>query len=254
MREALPAEPLRKLRVVVDGSGRATSVRFPVSFVREQLTGERPPLARLVRAGEVRLKLHLTLALMATRQPYELEEPPAAHWFADMLGLPNPDVNGARRVTEALTWLHNEEFIARSRRPGKPPHVKLLHHGSASGANTRYVQIPLDLWRQGWILRLSAKALGIYLVLKEATGGSKDNAAVLSGSRKDQYYLSDETWARAVKELESVGLLRAAEVFAKASSKDKYGPKRRRLRYTLINPNLVGIPGIAATVSGDTDA
>ena len=243
MPPSLPAEPLRKLRLVMDRSKRLTSVRFPVEFVREQLTGERPPLARLVRAGDVRLKLHLTLALMATRQPYELRDPPAAYWFADMLGLPDHETLGARRVGEALAWLEKERFIERTRRPGKTSMIKLLQHGSTSAAGGRYVQAPLDLWQQGWLLTLPARGIGIYLVLKEATGGRADHAAVLSGTRKAQYYLSDETWARGAKDLEDAGLLLVEEIFGKASSKDEYEPKRRRLRYTLIDGALTSPPG-----------
>ena len=239
----LPAEPLRKLRVIAARSKRTSSVRFPVQFVREQLTGERPPLARLVRAGEVRLKLHLTLALMATKKPYELQDPPAAHWFADMLGLADPQTLGARRVGEALAWLDKEDFIDREPRRGKPSDIKLLHHGSISAAGGRYVQAPLDLWQQGWILTLSARAIGIYLVLKEATGGRADHAAVLSGTRKAQYYLSDETWARGAKDLENAGLLEVEEIFGPATSKDEYEPKRRRLRYTLTEGPLASQPG-----------
>ncbi len=252
MSTSLPAEPLRKLRLVADRSKRISSVRFPVEFVREQVTGERPPLARLVRAGEVRLKLHLTLALMATRQPYELREPPAAYWFASMLGLSNHETSGARRVGDALAWLEREHFIERTPRPGKTSKIKLLHHGSTSAAGGRYLQAPLDLWKQGWLLALPARAIGLYLVLKEATGGRADHDAMLSGTRKAQYYLSDETWARGAKDLEDAGLLHVEETFARASSKDEYEPKRRRLRYTLLDSVIASPPGTPADSSGGT--
>ena len=44
--------------------------------------------------------------------------------------------------------------------------------------------------------------------------------------------------ALAAADLEKVGLLHVEEVFARASSKDEYGPKRRRQRYTVIPPDL----------------
>jgi hypothetical protein len=238
MAQELPAEPLRRLRVLVDRSRRATSVRFPIGFVRAEVDGVDPPLARLVRAGEVRLKMHLVLAMMATRSPFELDDPPGAAWFAGMLDLPDPDMNGARRVNEALTWLHDNGFIIRTRQQGKSPHIRVVHHGSVSAAGGRYVQAPISLWQEGFLLILPGRALALYLILKEASGGSKDRSATLSGSRKAQYGLSEDTWARAASELEMVGLVRVEEVFARASSKDEYGPKRRRHRYTLAPPEL----------------
>lgn len=232
--EVLPAEPLRRLRVIVQRSARSTSVRFPVSFVRTDLGGVDPPLAQLLRAGDTRLKLHLVLALMATKAPYELDDPPPAHWLAGLLGLPDPDGSGARRVNQALKWLHDHAFIVRTPRPGTPPHIQLVHHGSVSAAGGRYVRLSLDVWEQGWLLTLSGRALALLLVLTEASGGSRTNSATLTGSRKAQYGLSDDTWTRAAGELEAAGLLVTEEVFARASSRDEWGPKRRRQRYTLL--------------------
>jgi hypothetical protein len=233
MVEALPAEPLRRLRVVVERSRRSTSVRFPVSFVRAEFDGLDPPLAKLVRAGAVRLKLHLVLAVMATRAPFEITDPPPAQWLAGLLGLAEPETNGARRVSDALSWLHSNGFIVRTPRAGRTPHIRLVHHGSVSAAGGRYVQAPIALWREGWVLTLSGRALAIYLVLKEASGGSRDGSATLSGSRKAQYGLSDETWARAAAELEAASLLTVEEVFGRASSRDEYEPKRRRRRINI---------------------
>ncbi len=101
--------------------------------------------------------------------------------------------------------------------PGKTAHIRLLHHGSANTGAGRYVAAPLALWNQGWILTLPARAVGIYLVLKEATGGNANKAATLPGTRKAQYGLSPDTWTRATHELEMAGLLTVKEVFAKAS-------------------------------------
>lgn len=249
MPEGLPAEPLRRLRVVVERSRRSSSVRFPISFVRADIDGAQPPLAQLVRAGDVRLKIHFVLAAMATRDPFKINEPPAAHWLAGLLNLPKPDTNGARRVTEAMAWLDNHGFIERTPRPGKTPAIRVIHHGSVSAAGGRYVQAPISLWQQGWLLKLSARALGIYLVIKEASGGSRTGSATLSGSRKAQYGLSPETWARAAAELDKAGLLTVEEVFDRASSRDEYEPKRRRLRYTLEPTSVLDLgPGAAAAV------
>lgn len=106
------------------------------------------------------------------------------------------------------------------------------------------MRVPLDIWTQGWLLTLSGRALALLLVLTEASGGNKANSAILSGSRKAQYGLSDDTWTRATGELEAVGLLVAEEVFARASSRDEWGPKRRRQRYTLLAEAMLALgPG-----------
>ncbi|WP_145978717.1 hypothetical protein [Granulicoccus phenolivorans] len=249
MSQALPAEALNKLRRFVERSKRSSSVRFPVSFVRSQLDSATPPLARLVISGGVRLNMHLLLALMATRDPFEISEPPPASYFAQALALPNPDTAGARRVTDALTWLHDHEYIVRTRRPGKTAHIRLLHHGSANTGAGRYVAAPLALWNQGWILTLPARAVGIYLVLKEATGGNANKAATLPGTRKAQYGLSPDTWTRATHELEMAGLLTVKEVFAKASPTDEWEPKRRRLEYRLTDTVLDLGPSTLSRVS-----
>ena len=253
MPQELPAEPLRRLRVLVDRSRRKTSVRFQVGFVRAEADGVAPPLAELVRAGEVRLKLHLVLAMMATKSPFELDDPPAAHWFAGLLDLPDPDINGARRVNEAMTWLHENGFIVRTRRKGKPPHIRVTHHGSVSAAGGRYVQAPISLWQEGFLLALSGRALALYLILREASGGSKTHSATLSGGRKAQYGLSEDTWGRAAGELEGAGLLQVEEVFARASSKDEYGPKRRRRRYTLVSPEVLALGPVALRMINSSD-
>jgi hypothetical protein len=249
MSGVLPAEPLRRLRVLVKRSGRSTSVRFPVSFVRAEIDAVDPPLAHLLRAGDIRLKLHLVLALMATKAPFELDDPPPATWFAGLLDLPDPDGNGARRVNEALKWLHDHAFIIRTRRPGKTPHIRLIHHGSVSSASGRYVRVPLDIWEQGWLLTLPGRALALFLVLKEASGGSQSKSAALTGSRKAQYGLSDDTWTRAASDLEEAGLLETEEVFARASSRDEWGPRRRRQRYTLLAETILALGPTEATAA-----
>jgi len=241
MPKGLPAEPVRKLQAAVNRSKRSTSVQFPVGFVRRQLTGETPPLARLFRGGDVRFKLYLILAMIATRAPYEIEDSPPSIYLASMLNLDDPDKTGARRVTDALAWLHREKFVERTSRPGRTPRIRVLRPGSTAIATGRYVSVPLDIWDKGWLLYLSGRALALYFVLLEATGGRPGRAAMLTGDRKRQYDLSDETWARGAAELEEAGLLEVEEVFSKSSEKGEFELKRRRLRYTLAEDSNLAI-------------
>jgi hypothetical protein len=241
MPQGLPAEPVRKLQAAVRKSKRTTSVRFSIGFVRRQLTGETPPLARLFRAGDVRLKLYLVLTMIATRFPFEIDNSPPATYLASMLNLEDPDKNGARRITDALAWLHREKFLERTSRPGKTPRIRVLQPGSSDIARGRYVSVPLDIWDKGWLLYLSGRALALYLVLLEATGGRPGRTAMLTGDRKAQYDLSDETWARAAAELEDAGLLHVEETFSKSSEKEEFELRRRRLRYTLAEDSALAL-------------
>ena len=235
MGSAVPAEPLRKLQLAVKRSRRSSSVRFPIGFVRQEVSGESPPLAQLLRGGEVRLKLYLTLAMIATRAPHELDPPPASH-LAAMLNLDDPTHNGARRINDALQWLHAKGFLIRTPRPGRTPHLQLLHPGSVPIGSGRYVSLPIAIWEEGWLYVLSARALALYLVLREATGGR--GAATLPGGRKAQYDLSADTWTRATRELETAGLLDVREVFDEPSF-ETFELSRRRLEYTLTTDDFL---------------
>lgn len=219
-------EAVRRLGVLVSRSRRTAGARFEVGFVRREISGSSPPLARLLRGGEVRLKLFLVLALKATRSPYEIKELEQSSWLAVALGLDDPHVNGARRVNSALRWLASNGFIERQGRQ-----IKVLYPASTN-ATARYVKVPVELWSEGWLVSLSSAAIAVLIVLREVTGGR--GPSVIAGSRKDQYELSDETWAKGIEELERAGLGTAEEVFKSARDDEGYDSKRRRLEYQLI--------------------
>lgn len=70
---------LTLLREAVDRSSRQEQVPFPKEGFLRSAEGT-PMLARMVqggRGGEVRLKLYLTMTMMATREPYDLQSHPA---------------------------------------------------------------------------------------------------------------------------------------------------------------------------------
>jgi hypothetical protein len=72
----------------------------------------------------------------------------------------------------------------------------------------RYVTIPIELWTKGWILKLNGRSLAVYMALLELTGGTQaGEGRFLPGERKRQYGLSDDTWTRATRELQDLGLL-----------------------------------------------
>jgi hypothetical protein len=180
-----------------------------------------PPLARLIqggRGGEVRMRLYLTIAMMATRWPYDIKSAPNPSVWAELLAL-SPET-GPRRVSSNLKWLRNNSYIGLEPRPGRPARILLLDPG-LSGAPyvrpaeqpgvTHYLGVPFELWRNGWILALSPTALALLLVLIEHQGGygknGKQAARYVIRQRRERYGLSPDTWTLARKELEKHGLL-----------------------------------------------
>ncbi|MDG4773010.1 hypothetical protein [Solwaraspora sp. WMMD792] len=189
-------------------------MQIPPDFVRDDAEGN-PPLARMMRGGrggEVRLKLYLSLTLLAVAGDNDINSKPARGW-ARLLDLSDPDVNGARRISDALGWLHSAKLLKLDRQPGLPPDITLLNpsgDGRRYGwrSNGRYINLPLDFWTQGWILSLSGAAVAVLLVLLEMQGGrTPDDPPWLTGAQRTRYGFSDDTWTRAKKELQSYGLL-----------------------------------------------
>jgi hypothetical protein len=91
-----------------------------------------------------------------------------------------------------------------------------------------YITLPIDLWRRGWFIALSGRALAILIILRELTHGRTSNGAWVDGIRKRQYGLSDDTWTRGTRALREAGLLNVKEeVFS------SQGEPRRRNVYTL---------------------
>jgi hypothetical protein len=198
----------------VKKSKRSSGIQLPPGFVRSDRHGGEPPLARLLRGGrggEVRLKLYLTMILIAARAPHDIENVPARAW-AETLNLDDPAGLGARRISDALRWLDEQRFISLTSRRGTPPTVRLR---SALGDDTPfdrgrgvYLSVPVGLWEHHWITRLSGAGLALLLVLLDLQGG-KNSASPpsLPGPLRRRYGLSDDTWTRASRELRELGLL-----------------------------------------------
>jgi hypothetical protein len=206
------------LRGAVTRSKRKTQVPFAKAFLRGTHE-DAAPLARLVqggRGGEVRLKIYLTITMMATQEPHDLQKPPAPRLWAEMLGLAGP--SAARRITSNMRWLHQHKFIKLTARTGHVPLITLLD-STTSGEpyqrptekNQRYISLPLFLWTEGWILELSATALALLMVIRDVQLGKSD-FRYASRQDRDAYGLSPDTWTKAAKELERYELLRTRRV------------------------------------------
>ncbi|MGA3220446.1 MAG: hypothetical protein ABSE77_15425 [Acidimicrobiales bacterium] len=131
-----------------------------------------------------------------------------------MLDLPDPDARGARRVRDAGNWLKEHQLVRVEHVRGKEPKVYLLSalgNGalySRPGLGERYVRMPVAFWQNGWIVVLSGAALAMWLVIAEMQGGRKPSevwATPLESRRR--YRLSEDTFTKGTRELESHGLL-----------------------------------------------
>lgn len=233
------------LRQAVKKSKRTSGIQLAPRFVRNDRQDSQPPaLARMIRGGrggEVRLKLYLTMVLIAARKPHDLENIPARAW-AEMLDLDDPAGLGARRVSDAMHWLDDHDFIRLTSRRGSPPTVRLLSMlGDGQPFNRGrgvYIAVPVGLWEHLWITRLSGTGLALLLVLLDLQGGKKQsNPPSLPGPLRRRYGLSDDTWTRAGKELKDLGLLQI--------KKQPYGRDFdfRRMRNTYwIDKNMLNAP------------
>ena len=197
---------------------RARQRKAPVSkvFIRSTDDSE-PPLAHCLRGGrggQVRLKLYLSMLWQAGGHPHKVSFP--AVWWADLLGLPDPEDNGVRRIHDAIRWLAKTRLIKVESKAGMPSDVTLLEE---SGNGTEYVhpakvrrpyvKLPPELWTKGWLATLSAPALAILLILRdqERQKPSDDGIWIAPSIAKKFYSLSPDTWTRGTKELSKQGVI-----------------------------------------------
>jgi len=238
-------DTLRMLRALVRRSQRSTGVPFAESFIRrDDASDPPPPLARLLRGGqggEVRLKLYLTMSLLAVSPPFDIGPVPARSW-AEALGLDDPARNGARRVSDAIDWLAGHKFLVAERRQGTPGSVRLLSQDGLGGLykrptpGGRYVRLPLGLWDEGWIVRLSGTALALLIVLLDLQGGRAQPQWISPGPARRRYDLSPDTWTKGLKELKALDLVSVS----KRTQGDIFDYRRMRNAYWVDEEKLRG--------------
>ena len=71
------------------------------------------------------------------------------------------------------------------------------------------MNLPVAFWKNGWIVRLSGRAIALLLILKDVVGGRdpQQGVYVRPDNARLQYGLSEDTWSRGVKELKEAGLI-----------------------------------------------
>lgn len=213
------------------------------------------PMVRMLRGGRggvVRLKLYLSFLWFAAAPPHDVTYPARA--WAGLIGLDDPEGNGARRISDAIVWLEREGFVTLERRPGQPSRVILAtEDGSGDpyelpGATVDrlqtaevvgdqlhrhyYLQLPSEFWTKGWMATLSAPALAMLLVLlTEQADKAKSQELWIAPSESDRRMgIAEETRSRGLRELEKVGLVTQHR---RPISRDVFDFRRLRNTYTL---------------------
>lgn len=210
------AQARAAMKFLVDTSRRSTGLQLPHTFLRQ---GSPPPLAQAIRGGrggEVRLKLYLTACLIAAAPPFEYSRPsPAARW-AEALSLPSPDAQGARRISDAFTWLDRHDYLDVDRARGRPPTFTLLSQSLDGKEYVKpvrsYVTVPLPLWTRHWISVLSGVELAVYLAILDSRGSDDvgtSSPRFLTGDQREEYSFAADTWTRGTNQLVSHGLIEA---------------------------------------------
>lgn len=241
--------------------GRAR-VQIRSGFVESRVPANPPPLTQLLRGGrggEVKVKLLLSMMWSAPSAPYDVTFP--ARTWATLLGLPDPEGKGAARVNDAIRTLTKLHYIRAVQRAGQPSRVFLLnelgtgepysHPGEIWQAvkdadsrirrkTPRYMQLPVDLWVNGWMAALSGTGLAMLLVLLDSARGKEPVRLWFSQSvAKDRYALTEPTRKRGLDELERYGLITVERA---QIVRDEVSTRRYRNTYTVHPETLQKLP------------
>jgi hypothetical protein len=167
--------------------------------------------------------LYLALIWRCSAPPFSTDL--QARKWAVLLGLDDPDVRGARRVTNALDVLEREGLVKLDRRRGESTIITLLMESGDGSAyqlpstatarakskshaeRHRYFKVPPKLWVTGEIQAMSASAVAMLLILlcERNVDGRR---TWWSTERFPQLFAISPTMrAKGTKELQALGLL-----------------------------------------------
>lgn len=264
------AAALRAAQEIADTATRRDHGPVRKSFVRSDSAADRAPLAQLValggRGGEVPVKLLLALLWRCSRPPFDTDI--SARKWATVLGLTDPNVGGARRVTDAMQTLARLQLIELTARRGEPSLVQLLledgsgepytlpstaHTLADVGEKERhlYFKVPTPLWTHGHLQAMTMPALSMLLIAL-AEEGSDGRELWWSTERfPSRYGISPSTRAKGTKELIGRRLLYVHKRLVTDSPNRDRTFSRERVRnvYQLINDATITKPAPQATTS-----
>lgn len=225
-----------KLTKIAEDSERINGCAIPVGFFESSKNPANTPLKKLVfRKGDARLKLYLTLLTKATalsgKNSFGVTGHTTKIFLNDMafsLGLkekidlePGED-SAKRRMERALYSLRENKLINYKDNHPMAKEILLLSPDGSGGlwlpeelrSNNRWLVAPIELWSYGWIVRLPASAIAIFLILKSRdykSSSNKENSTpepfTISGYKKRDFGFSAATWTRGIKVLKEAELL-----------------------------------------------
>jgi len=190
------------------------------------------------------------LLWVAANPPHDVTYPARA--WATLLGLPDPEGNGSRRINDAIAWLAEHRFIETTPRPGHPTTLTLLDESGTgepyqvpgavmnqlrtspegSWSRHRYFKLPPTFWTSGWITTLSGPAIAMLLILLLETSGLDPAPETwFSPTVADRRFsLSEDTRAAGLRELAQHRLV---TTHRRPTSADTFEFRRLRNTYTV---------------------
>ncbi len=227
-------DPMTLIRQWAARTGPARKgARLDPRLIYRPASGEAPALYDLAigsggAGGGVRVKVYLSLLLAVSprdREKGTTFTPDPERW-AEMMLLADPPGGGAERIRNALRWLHTQHYITRA-----GGSVTVNHQLSVRGEVKDYIDpyddektycnVPISLWRQGWLPLLTASELMALIVLlqlqqEQLREHGKDNLVDLyAKDRNKRFGFTDETWLKGVAGLMALGVITDRETFDK---------------------------------------
>jgi hypothetical protein len=171
------------------------------------------------RGGNTRVAVLISLIWVLAAAPHVSNRP--ARFWAELVGLEDPAVGGARAVLSSFRELEKRGFVRmENSSDGSPPSIHLLNEsangkiytvpGAAKGgAVDPYFRVPEYLWTSGAIQTLSGPALAMYLVILSVFRSDIDDYKVwfAQATFKDKFGLGDSTRKAGLRELVAAGIL-----------------------------------------------
>lgn len=255
------AASLERADEIFSGAGRRTSAPVRKWFVRSR--DDKTPMLSVLysgsgsggRSGYVSIKVLLCLIWKTSKPPFETVMTAPA--LAELLDLPDPTKRGARRVRDALRALADANLIRLIPRAGTSPLIQLLNEtgngeeyalpstsytlaqiaGTAKSSVTDpnlYLQLPAELWTQGFFQILKGPGLVMLLILLSEQAYKRP--VWFSGSEfSDRYQISPSTRTKGTQELVDLGILNRASVALPAMwGGSTFEQQRRRYEYRLV--------------------
>lgn len=233
-------------------SGRGTPVRDSFFVATgEGREGTHHPLSSLMnsrsgsgggRGGKTRVLLYLALLWVASGNDHSTTRP--AWFWADLLGLPDPNGAGSRVIRSNWDELEHRGYVAieRAEASGDTPTIRALREDGSGEAYTiptgrpgdTYRRIPESAWRTLFhTAHLTGPGLVMYLVALRSFG--QIGNAPLTFPRayfQREYGMGESTRKAGLRNLVDLGVLEEEGVSTESEGR---GPRRRgRTQYTLL--------------------